>query len=74
MSKKIDVNRIQLLMQLHDKGMVSAQTVLDEFGLEWNNEFDALRKENESLHAEWTPGSKAQKMTKRGSGLRPILH
>ena len=43
MAKKItqkytDYNRIQILMQLHDKGLLSTRTLLTEFGLDYDQE------------------------------------
>lgn len=43
MAKKItqkytDYNRIQILMQLHDKGLLSSRTLLTEFGLDYDQE------------------------------------
>jgi very-short-patch-repair endonuclease len=38
-------NRIQTLMQMYDKGMVSAQTVLDEMDLDYDAEVEKIRDE-----------------------------
>ncbi len=38
-------NRIQTLMQMYDKGMVSAQTVLEEMDLDYDSEVEKIREE-----------------------------
>ena len=38
-------NKIQSLMQLYDKGLVSAQTILEELGLDYDTEVEKLRSE-----------------------------
>jgi len=38
-------NRIQTLVQLHDKGLVSAQTLLEELDLDYDSEVEKIREE-----------------------------
>lgn len=38
-------NRIQTLMQMYDKGLVSAQTMLDEVDLDYDSEVEKIREE-----------------------------
>ena len=38
-------NRIQNLIQLHDKGLVSAQTLLEELDLDYDSEVEKIREE-----------------------------
>jgi len=38
-------NRIQTLMQMYDKGMVSAQSVLEEMDLDYDSEVEKIREE-----------------------------
>ena len=35
----------QILMQLHDTGLISTRTLLREMGLDWDAEFARLQKE-----------------------------
>ena len=39
-------NRIQTLVQLHDKGLVSAQTLLEELDLDYDSEVEKIREES----------------------------
>ncbi len=50
MAKKItqkypDYNRIQILMQLHDKGLISTRTLLGEFELDYDKEVEQIREQ-----------------------------
>lgn len=39
-------NKIQIMLQAYDKGMVSAQTILSEMGLDYDAEIEKRRQEN----------------------------
>ncbi len=39
-------NKIQIMLQMYDKGMVSSQTILSEMGLDYDTETEKRRQEN----------------------------
>lgn len=44
---KTNANRIQLLMQLHDKQLISSHTLIKEMDMNYDEEVEKIRREQE---------------------------
>lgn len=66
-------NKIQSLMQLHDKGLVSAQSILEELGLDYDTEVEKIREEQVMASAAGmiTPGAGGGMLGTMGMGSMP---
>jgi hypothetical protein len=49
--KFTDYNRIQILLQFHDKGLLSTRTLLESFGLDYDKEVELLSLQPQHISA-----------------------
>jgi very-short-patch-repair endonuclease len=64
-------NRIQTLVQLHDKGLVSAQTLLEELDLDYDSEVEKIREEQIMAQANGMVAGGGGDMAAGGMGGMP---